>query len=287
MFKKQACQLAYLVFFTLFVTGCANIKSVTDQALQAPKVVSDEIRIDRIDFENLYLIADLELNNPNIIPIRLMPFYYKVNVEGEEFLVGSSGSINIASNANGEVTLPFQVPLKQLLKMVPELFEKDELNYEFIADVTLQGPLGTSWSKRISTSAVVPTPKLPKISVPSINVDKMDFYGFRITVTLPVENNNSFPINLKSLNGALVLDGLKPFQIGSDKATRLPGKTETEIEIPIELSWDKASRSLLPLIQEGRLPEIKLEGNWKLEPELPGFDVQEKAFEYRGKEDMI
>ncbi|MAC47470.1 MAG: hypothetical protein CMI12_11550 [Oceanospirillum sp.] len=287
MFKKQAYQLSYLIFFTLFITGCGNIKSVTDQALQAPKVVSDEIRIDRIDFESLYLIADIELSNPNIIPIRLMPFDYKVNVDGEEFLVGSSKSINIASNANGEVTLPFQIPLKQLLKTVPELFKKDELNYEFIADVTLEGPLGTSWDKTIRTSAAVPTPKLPNIKLPSISVDKMDFYGFRIMVTLPVENKNNFSINLKSLSGALVMDGMKPFQIGSDKSTRLPAKAETEIVIPIELSWDKASRALLPLIQEGRLPEIKLEGNWKLEPELPGFDLQDKTFEFNGKEGMI
>ncbi len=287
MFKKQAYQLSYLIFFTLFITGCGNIKSVTDQALQAPKVVSDEIRIDRIDFESLYLIADIELSNPNIIPIRLMPFDYKVNVDGEEFLVGSSKSINIASNANGEVTLPFQIPLKQLLKTVPELFKKDELNYEFIADVTLEGPLGTSWDKTIRTSAAVPTPKLPNIKLPSISVDKMDFYGFRIMVTLPVENKNNFSINLKSLSGALVMDGMKPFQIGSDKSTRLPAKAETEIVIPIELSWDKASRALLPLIQEGRLPEIKLEGNWKLEPELPGFEMQDKVFKYTGKDGMI
>ncbi|WP_028300355.1 LEA type 2 family protein [Oceanospirillum beijerinckii] len=287
MFKKQAYQLSYLIFFTLFMTGCGNIKSVTDQALQAPEVVSDEIRIDRIDFESLYLIADIELSNPNIIPIRLMPFDYKVNVDGEEFLVGSSKSINIASNANGEVTLPFQIPLKQLLKTVPELFKKDELNYEFIADVTLEGPLGTSWDKTIRTSAAVPTPKLPNIKLPSISVDKMDFYGFRIMVTLPVENKNNFSINLKSLSGALVMDGMKPFQIGSDKSTRLPAKAETEIVIPIELSWDKASRALLPLIQEGRLPEIKLEGNWKLEPELPGFEMQDKVFKYTGKDGMI
>ena len=287
MFKKQAYQLSYLIFFTLFMTGCGNIKSVTDQALQAPEVVSDEIRIDRIDFESLYLIADIELSNPNIIPIRLMPFDYKVNVDGEEFLVGSSKSINIASNANGEVTLPFQIPLKQLLKTVPELFKKDELNYEFIADVTLEGPLGTSWDKTIRTSAAVPTPKLPNIKLSSISVDKMDFYGFRIMVTLPVENKNNFSINLKSLSGALVMDGMKPFQIGSDKSTRLPAKAETEIVIPIELSWDKASRALLPLIQEGRLPEIKLEGNWKLEPELPGFEMQDKVFKYTGKDGMI
>lgn len=287
MLNTLTSRLSCFFLAMLFLSGCANLKTAAESALSAPEVISDEIRIDKIDFQHIYFIADLELKNPNVILLKLMEFDYEVFVEQAKFLTGHSDAIDLKANSTGKVQLPFKVRLDQIFDLVPELLERDELNYQFVADVKLEGPLGMAWRKKIRTTAVVPTPKIPEIKLPSVSVEQMDFYGFRLTITLPVENKNKFAINLNSLNGALVINGLKPFQIGSDQSTRLPGKSETTIDIPVELSWDKASRALLPLIQSGEMPEFKLEGNWELKPELPGFEVQEEALKYGGKEGMI
>jgi len=287
MLKTLTYRLVCFFLAMSFLTGCANIKTAAEKVIIAPEVVSDEIRIEKIDFQHIYFVADLEMKNSNLIALKLMEFDYQVHVEQAEFLTGHSDGIDLKANATSTVHLPFKVRLDQIFALVPELLERDELNYQFSADVKLEGPLGMTWRKNLRTTAVVPTPKIPEIKFPSVSVEKMDFYGFRLNITLPVENKNKFAINLNSLNGALVINGLKPFQIGSDQVTRLPGKSETTIDIPVELSWDKASRALLPLIQSGEMPELKLEGNWELKPELPGFDVQEEALKYGGKEGMI
>ncbi|WP_028302908.1 LEA type 2 family protein [Oceanospirillum maris] len=274
-------KLLFLVLASTVLAGCSSIAPLMESALKAPEVVSDKIKVSNIDFNYIYFDADIELYNPNLIDIKLADFNYDINVEGEKLIQGDSSGLNIKPAGKANVHLPFKVSISNLINLLPDMLSKDELEYQFSTELTLNGPLGMTWSKPITLTQTVPTPKLPEIKMPSISLDSIDLKGFRLNVELPVNNPNIFGVNLNKLQGALVINGLKPFDIKMDQTTPLPSNSETRIAIPVTFSWDNASRSLLSIIEQGSLPDFQLEGSWELNPDLPGFDVQKTDFVFK------
>ncbi len=270
--------LALMLVSGLILAGCSWIGPLMNGSLEAPEVVSEKIKVRKMDFNYIYFDADIELYNPNPVDLKLDGFNYTIDVEGKKLIRGDNNGLNITPEGNAKVHLPFKVRIDNLVKLLPDMFSKDELEYKFSTELTLHGPLGMKWTKPVTMTKTVATPKLPEIKMPSIRLDKIDLKGFRIKVELPITNPNVFGVNINHLHGALVINGLKPFEIGTDKITQLPGKGETRVEIPVTFSWDKASRSLLSIVESGGLPDIQLEGSWELNPDLPGFDVQKTDF---------
>lgn len=270
--------LTLMLFTTLLISGCSWVGPLMNGSLEAPEVVSKKVKVRKMDFNYIYFDADFVLHNPNPVDLQLDGFNYTIDVEGKKLIRGDNGGLNIQPEGNASVHLPFKVRIDNLVKLVPDMLSKDELEYTFSTELTLHGPLGMKWTKPVTMTKTVATPKLPEIKLPNIRLDKIDLKGFRIKVELPITNPNVFGVNINQLHGALVINGLKPFEIGSDKITHLPGKSDTRVEIPVTFSWDSASRSLLSILERGELPDIKLEGSWELNPDLPGFDVQKTDF---------
>jgi len=259
--RYRAFRNFFLLLVAAVLAGCSWVGPLLEGSLKAPEVVSDKIKVSKMDFNYIYFEADIELYNPNPVDLKMDGFNYAIDVQGEKLIKGDSGGLNISPEGNAKVHLPFKVRIDNLVKLVPDLFNKDELEYRFSTELTLHGPFGMAWTKPVTMTKTVATPKLPEIKLPSIRLDKIDFKGFRLNVELPVSNPNIFGVNINQLRGALVINGLKPFEIGTEQTTRLPSKSETRIEIPVTFSWDKASRSLLSIIEQGGLPDIQLEGS--------------------------
>lgn len=270
--------LTLLLIGSMLVTGCSWVEPLLKGSLEAPEVISERIKVRKMDFDYIYFDADIELYNPNPVDLKMDGFNYTIDVQGKKLIRGDNNGLNITPEGNAKVHLPFKVRIDNLVKLLPDMFSKDELEYKFSTELTLHGPLGMKWTKPVTMTKTVATPKLPEIKMPSIRLDKIDLKGFRIKVELPIMNPNVFGVNINHLHGALVINGLKPFEIGTDKITQLAGKEETRVEIPVSFSWDSASRSLLSIVESGGLPDIQLEGSWELKPDLPGFDVQKTDF---------
>ena len=267
-----------LLLFAVLATGGAQLGTLAENAIKSPEVVSKKIQVSKMDFNYIYFDADIELLNPNPVALNLSGFNYTVDVEGRQLIKGDNNGLSLKPEGNANISLPFKVRLDSLVELAPELLKKDQLEYTFGTVLTLNGPLGLKWEKPVSLTKTVANPKLPEIKMPKISLGKVSLSGMQINVQLPVNNPNMFGVNMEQLSAALVINGMKPVQVGKDSATRLPAKSETTLDIPLNFSWDSASRSLLSILRDGQLPDVKLEGNWKLNPELPGFEVQKSDF---------
>lgn len=276
-------RVAFFIGVSLLVTGCAQLGALMQGSVESPEVVSKTIKVSKMDFNYIYFDADIELFNPNAIAVDLDGFDYTLDVDGKKLIQGDNNGLKLKSKGTAKINLPFKVALDSLIKLAPELLEKDELEYKFATLLTLNGPLGFKWEYPVTLTKTVPNPKLPDIKAPKIKLDTVSLSGMRVKIALPVSNPNVFGINLEQLRAALVVNGMKPVEIDRDKTIRLPAKGETSLDIPLSFSWDSASRSLLSLLKDGDTPEIKLEGSWKLNPELPGFDVQRTDFGFDSK----
>ena len=268
----------FLLLSTVLFTGCAQLGTMAENAIKSPEVVSQTIQIRKMDFNYIYFDADIELLNPNPVALNLDGFNYTLDVEGQQLVTGDNNGLSLKPSGQANISLPFKVRLDSLVKLAPELLKKDQLEYTFGTVLTLNGPLGLKWQKPVTVSKIIATPKLPEIKMPKISLGDVSLSGLQLNVQLPVNNPNMFGVNLEQLSAALVINGMKPVQIGKDSAIRLPAKSETMLDIPLNFSWDSASRSLLSILRDGQLPDIRLEGNWKLDPELPGFQVQQFDF---------
>ena len=276
-------RVAFLVGFSLLVSGCAQLGALMEGSVKSPEVVSKTIKVSKMDFNYIYFDADIELFNPNSIAVDLDGFDYTLDVDGKKLIQGDNNGLKLKSKGTAKISLPFKVGLDSLVKLAPELLEKDELEYEFATLLKLNGPLGFKWEHPVTLTKTVPNPKLPSFKAPKISLDTVSLSGMRVKLELPVSNPNVFGINLEQLSAALIVNGMKPVQVDRDKALRLAAKDETTLDIPLSFSWDSASKSLLSILKSGEVPDIKLDGSWKLNPDLPGFDSQKSKFGFNNK----
>jgi len=276
-------RVAFLVGFSLLVSGCAQLGALMEGSVKSPEVVSKTIKVSKMDFNYIYFDADIELFNPNSIAVDLDGFDYTLDVDGKKLIQGDNNGLKLKSKGTAKISLPFKVGLDSLVKLAPELLEKDELEYKFATLLKLNGPLGFKWEHPVTLTKTVPNPKLPSFKAPKISLDTVSLSGMRVKLELPVSNPNVFGINLEQLSAALIVNGMKPVQVDRDKALRLAAKDETTLDIPLSFSWDSASKSLLSILKSGEVPDIKLDGSWKLNPDLPGFDSQKSKFGFNNK----
>lgn len=273
-----------LRFFTVIalaftITACSSLKESAEKAFQKPEIVGQSFRINNINFEKVGLTADIDIANPGQIPLYLLPSEYQVFINDKSLLSGLSGKAELKPGQVGQVSLPIELSFSDLSEMLRSFDNREELTIRLDTGLKLQGPLNLTWSETLSLEKTLPIPELPEIGVPQVSVEKMDFSGFRVMIRLPVTNPNTFALTLNQLNSLVRIDQLESFSINLDQETSMPAESETVLNIPVELTWSKAARTLIPLLESGQQPEMSFEGEWVLEADIPGFGRQQGTFE--------
>lgn len=109
---------------SLFIiqTGCS---SLTNQILKDPVVTIKSVSITDMTLEEMTLGFDLNVENPNSIPLSLKEVDYNLNFAGESVAKGVfENSIDVPANGNNHVIVPMTFKYNAIGTLLSNVFTK-------------------------------------------------------------------------------------------------------------------------------------------------------------------
>ncbi len=270
--KKQdvlaRASIAATLLAAFIFSGCAGLKDFASN--QTPKVSVGNVRLDKLSFQSVDLLFDLNLENPNPVGVTMAGFDYDFLLNESSFVKSDQQEKqSISANGSSTIQVPVKLAFADLYKMFSGFKDKDKadygINFGFSFDVPILGLVRVP----VSHSGDIPLLKLPKISLSSVKLSKLSFTGADLNINLGFENPNAFGINLDKLNYKIDLGG-NEFATGTSENVMSVGEKENStISLPVSLNFLKAGRSAYNLLKNKGDVSYKLAGDLDLSTTLP------------------
>ena len=117
----------------VIVSGCS---SLTEQALQEPKVQVRDFEITNISFAGLEGLVSLDVENPNNSELNARELSYSLLVAGRELAAGhDQNNISIPALGTDTIELPVVMSFSSLLETIPEIAKTGLADYAIVGRI--------------------------------------------------------------------------------------------------------------------------------------------------------
>lgn len=137
LFGRFRCMLL-LVIAAAALGGCAG-----PPLFQKPTVTFDGLKVTGAGSEGLDLVADLQVQNPNIFPITVRGYRYALTVTGLPFGSGRElHEVTLVPQGTTAVQIPARIPFSAILQLLENRPDPDRIPYGLEAVLDLSTPFG-------------------------------------------------------------------------------------------------------------------------------------------------
>jgi LEA14-like dessication related protein len=150
----------------------------------------------------------------------------------------------IKGNGQEVVTFPFQVAMKDVMDRAVDVLAEGAIRVSFRGQVYPVGfdPVPFEMTKTI------PLPKLPSITVEGTRGSPSDKI---FTVLLRIRNTNTFPLNIKSIDSYLEMNGTRYSLLSTQGSTEIQPSSAETVPLTMEQSTAKSLSMVLNMVQSG------------------------------------
>ena len=228
MSTRRRC--LFLTLSILFLASCATRGSVvpTPPSVQFTQFDSLVITPDVIKFQ-----VKLLIRNQMSAGLDLQKIDYGVDAHDRPVYTDSFAQLYpIKANGQEVVTFPFQIAMKDVMDRAIDVLAEQAIRVSFRGQVY---PVGFA-PVPFEMTKTIPLPKMPAISVEGTRGSPADRV---FTVLLRIWNTNTFPMNIKSIDSYLEMNGTRYGLLRTQGATEIqPGSAET-VPLTMEQSTGK------------------------------------------------
>ncbi len=137
---KHTIKQSLILFFILFLTGCAEMTKYTETIKPTAKLTGT--RLANINFEQADLVFDMAVENQNPIAINLAGLNYDLKIENQSLVSGvTAQGLKIKPASTSAVQLPVTLKFDDLRKLPGELQQKDSFSYQLDTEIIVDLPL--------------------------------------------------------------------------------------------------------------------------------------------------
>lgn len=250
-----------VLFMLLSLGACSSLNLKKTMENQKPKVSVADQRITHIDFESIGLAFGLQVDNPNPIGISLAGLDYDLKLDGKSFVTGQQDKhMRIGASGASRIELPLSMRFEEIYQGLRQLKDSDEVPYELTTGLLIDVPLLGKMRYPVTTRGRIPTPHMPKISLKSMQVEKLGFNGATLALALEMDNPNAFGLGLNRLQYDLKING-KPWFSGQRKNLGTIQKNgKSVITLPVTLNFSEMGSGLYQLLNSGQAFDYQLDG---------------------------
>ncbi len=170
---------------------------------------------------------------------------YGADVHGKRVFTDSFSQLYpIKGNGQEVVTFPFQIAMKDVVDRAADVLAEEAIRVSFRGQVYPVGfdPVPFEMTKTI------PLPQIPAITVEGTRGSPSD----RIfTVLLRIKNTNTFPLNIKSINSYLEINGTRYGLLRTEGSTEIQPSSAETVPLTMEQSNAKTLSMVLNMAQSG------------------------------------
>ena len=260
-----------ILVFGLIFLNCATVNQMLN-SLQRPGVTVDRVHISGLSFEDIDLMFDLKVNNPNNIKISLAGFDYDFFLNNNSFVNGQQDK-GLSIDANGEsiVQIPINLKFADIYQTYNSLKNNDSTDYELKMGFAFDIPVLGNVRVPVSTKGMLPMVKFPSFSIHSLKLDRISLGGADLKLQIAVDNPNAFALNLDKMNYQFAVNGNSWVKGLSQNVTSLNQKGQGIIDIPISLDFLKMGQSVYQLLTGNNQLNYNFNGDFDVSTSIKQF----------------
>ena len=278
MSQQQRGLTALLVALSLtLLSGCTpgNIRDTLDN--QKPRVSVAGQQITRLDFQQVGMAFDIQIDNPNPVALSLAGLDYDLKLAGHSFASGKQNKqMQLKAAGPSSFQLPLSMRFAEIYQGLKQLKGKNEVPYELTTGLMIDVPLLGKLRYPVSTSGTLPLPRLPRVSVKSLTLEKLNYSGATLALKLKVNNPNGFGVALDKLRYDFKVNGKRWISGNRASLGNLAAKQGNELTLPITLNFMELGSGLYSLLKGGQDLNYNLSGQLDAtggHPLIGNFDV--------------
>ncbi len=257
---KQPALLLAVSLFTLTACAPGNIKQALDES--KPKVSVADQRLTHLDFKRVNLAFDIQVDNPNPVGIQLAGLDYDLKLAGHRFATGSQNKqMQLKPSASSKFELPLSMSFQEIYQGIGKLKGKDQISYELATGLMIDVPLLGKLRYPVTTKGTLPLPKLPKVSLKNLTLEKLSYSGATLALRLAVDNPNAFGVALDKLQYDFKVNGKRWLSGNRSSLGNIAKNQSNDITLPITLNFMEMGSSLYGLLKGGEELNYTLNGN--------------------------
>jgi len=279
--------LAIIVMLSFY--SCSTLNTILNQMnVQKPTVEITNAKISNLSFNDLDLLFDIQINNPNSVGINLAGFDYELLINKNSFISGNQpDKLEIAAKNQNTIQLPVKLKFVDIYNTFADLKKNNDSKYQIKCGLNFNLPVLGETRIPISKNGDIPLLKLPSISFNSVKLNNIDLTGASLILDVKFRNPNSFSMLIDQMNYNFQVNGKNWLSGTANQKTSTNKNGESIIQIPVSLDFLQMGSSLFQLISGGKNLNYNFTGNLDIKNSHPLLKNLSLPFEQTGKFDIL
>jgi LEA14-like dessication related protein len=132
--------------------------------------------------------------------------------------------------------------------------------YELTTGLTIDVPLLGKLRYPVTSSGTLPLPKLPRVSLQTLSLEKLSYSGATLALKVVVDNPNAFNVGLDKLRYDFKVNGKRWLSGQRSSLGNIANNQSNVITLPITLNFFEMGSGLYGLLNSGEALDYSLSG---------------------------
>lgn len=248
---RRALFLVAVLAVVLILNGCATL----GQIIQKPTVSFAGMTLTDADLLHANAVFNFNVTNPNPINIWASRITYDLKLNGRNFMAGElDEGITLAGSSTSNLRIPVTLQYLDFFESLSQLWKAKGADYALTGGFSV-GPFRIPYQAR----GRFDLPKMPKISLEAIEIERFSLQGARLTCRLKMDNPNAFDLLFKRLEYNLNLGGTSFAHASAPAQGPLTGNSKSEMNFGLDVSFAQLGMSAYQLLS-GDKADFSLDG---------------------------
>jgi len=279
---KHPIQQSLILFFILFLTGCAELTKYTETIKPTAKLT--DTRLANINFDQADLVFDLAVKNQNPIAINLAGLNYDLKIENQSLISGvTAQGLEIKPVSTSAVQLPVTLKFDDLKKLPGELWQQDSFNYQLDTEIIVDLPVIGNYAIPVTKRGELPVPKLPDIKIKGVQIKNLSYKEAELVAQVEINNPNAFDLAFSDFDYQLNINQQQWGQGSIAQRSSIPQKGKATIDIPVKLNMLSMGQTAYQALSNKQPLEYQLKGGISLDTGIELLRNYNMPLDIKGK----
>ena len=225
----------------LIFSTCQSFNGIT----RDPRLSFNSIDIVEVAVNELSLVAQVEVTNPNSFPMPGPNIDWELYIESTPFIRGSVLSLEpINAREIRDLGIPLIINLTDLYASFGNLLDSRETEYYVSLSVTFPVPEFENRRFELELPGNLNLPLPPKISPGEVRLLYKDFSIFELLFDVIVENPNDFPIKFPEVFWDYKVEGVSMTEGNFNEQENIPAGATSSRGIEVSVSYEDIFREV-------------------------------------------
>jgi LEA14-like dessication related protein len=250
-FFVKTCFVTVMVLAALSLTTCQTLSSI----FQEPLLSLQSVEIAKITFTGTELLCKVRVQNPNPITIPFPEVGWELFVNANSFIQGVvKNDRSIGARGSTIIDVPLSLNYLDVFNTFRSLKGGRQADYRVALAVKFSLPLLGDKVFNFEHSGTFPVLQMPKLSMPTLKFDKMDFTKAELLFTVNVENPNDFDLPSPKMAYDYLVNNNSFIRSSIDSTAPLAAAAVTAVPIRLTVNYADLFRTFQALRNLNEVP---------------------------------